>query len=515
MIKPFPSVIETHAKNQPDHIAYSFFDQPVTYGEFNRQIDIVAGSFLEMGMRPGDRIATLLPQSPAFSTVFMAAGRIGMVVVPLDPRFKVGEMAALCHRTSPKILVTLAFPEEIKREVEQLVDAFSFEAVFSYFGNLDYPKAKPYETLLEGEAKPVPEKFHPKGDDPYIIIFTSGTTGRPKGAVLSHKNTWGMAKATTEAWNLAASDKFLCNMPTSHVAGTHDMLATQFYAGATGVLVPKFDPQETLDIISKEKLTFMGGVPTMYRLIFKNADFSSVDLSSIKCAITSGEPSSAELVQEIARSFPEAKIVASWGMSETGGFFTFTGLDDGAQIVEETEGKPGTGLEMKILDTQNRPVPTGEIGEMWVRGESVISGYMDPEDDIGVFVGGWMSTGDLGALDEKGYLHFMGRIKEMYISGGYNIYPMEIESYLNAYKGVNTSAVLEIPDPLWGETGVAFVIPEPGVELNPEELLAYCKKGMVDYKVPKKIIITQDVPRSLIGKIVKNELRKTINNYLD
>ena len=222
----------------------------------------------------------------------MAAGRIGMVVVPLDPRFKTGEMMTLCQRTSPKLLVTLAFSPEINAEVEQLVKNYSFESVFSYLGQLDYPDAKPYETLLEGEETQIPQESQPSGDDPYVIIFTSGTTGRPKGAVISHKNTWAMAKATTEAWNLTSSDRFLCNMPTSHVAGTHDMLATQFYAGATGVLVPKFDPQETLDIISQQKLTFMGGVPTMHRLILKNADFSGVDLSTVKCVVTSGEPSS-------------------------------------------------------------------------------------------------------------------------------------------------------------------------------------------------------------------------------
>ncbi|WDP89540.1 MAG: acyl--CoA ligase [Desulfobacter sp.] len=514
MNRPFPSVIEDHAKNQPDHVVYSFFDQSVTYAEFNRQIDVVAKNLLELGMRPGDRISTLLPQSPAFSTLYMAAGRIGAVMVPLDPRFKAGEMAALCRRTSPRILVTLAFPDEIKAEVEQLIKVYEFEAVFSYLGALDDKAVRPYETLAQGEAAPVPEEFHPKGDDPYIIIFTSGTTGRPKGAVLSHNNTWAMARATTEAWQLNASDKFLCNMPTSHVAGTHDMLAAQFYAGATGVLVPKFDPQGTLDMISKEGLTFMGGVPTMHRLIFKNADFSKVDLSSVKCVVTSGEPSSAELIRQIAKAFPRAKVVASWGMSETGGFFTFTGMDDGFEIVEETEGKPGRGFEMEIRTPSGEQVPIGDVGEIWVKGDSVIKGYMDPEDDKGVFDDGWMSTGDLGKLDENGYLHFMGRIKEMYISGGYNVYPMEIESYLNTYKGVNTSAVLEIPDPVWGETGVAFVIPEQGAELNRDALLAYCKEGLADYKRPRKIIITQDVPRSLIGKIAKNELRKSINDYL-
>lgn len=515
MLGPFPKVIEQHAKNMPDQVAYIFFDQPVTYSEFNRQIDQVAGALLDMGMRPGDKIATLLPQSPAFSTIFMAAGKIGLVVVPLDPRFKSGEMKALCDRTSPRILVTLAFPEEIKAEVEQLTADYKFEHVFSYFGALDYPEAKPYESLLEGEAKPVPEEFHPGDDDPYIIIFTSGTTGRPKGAVLSHKNTWAMAKATTDIWQVTPSDKLLCNMPTSHVAGTHDMLAVQYYAGSTGVLIPKFDPQETLDAIEKYGITFFGGVPTMYRLIFKSADLTKADLSTIRLAVTAGEPSSPELIRQIAAAFPSGRIVASWGMSETAGFFTFTSPDDAHEVVEQTEGKPAPGLEMKILDSESKEVPVGEVGEMWVRGDNIISGYMDPEDDKGVFVDGWMSTGDLGKLDEKGYLHFMGRLKEMYISGGYNVYPQEIESYLNAYSGVNTSAVLEIPDSVWGESGVAFVIPEPGADISVEELRQYCKKGLADYKIPRKIIIEQDVPRSLIGKIAKKELRKEMDKYLD
>ncbi len=515
MTGPFPKVIETHAKNQPDQTAYIFMDQPVTYREFNNDIDKVANALLDMGMRPGDKIATLLPQSPAFSTVFMAAGKIGMVVVPLDPRFKSGEMETLCQRTSPKILVTLAFPEQIKDEVEKLVKQYTFETVFSYIGTLDYPEAKPYEQLLEGEAKPVPQEFAPDTDDPYIIIFTSGTTGRPKGAVITHKVTWAMAKATTRNWNIDSKDKVLCNMPTSHVAGTHDLLATQFYAGATGVLVPKFDPQETLEIASKYGITFLGGVPTMYRLIFKNADSSKVDLSSVECVVVSGEPSSAELIKQISQTFPNGKVVASWGMSETAGFFTFTSLDDAPDIVETTEGKPEKGFGMKIVDTKGDELPQGEIGEIWVKGDSVINGYMDPEDDKNVFINGWMGTGDLGKLDKKGYLIFIGRIKEMYISGGYNVYPMEIESYLNKYPGVNTSAVLETPDPIWGETGVAFIIPEPGFELQPEDLLQYCKKGLADYKVPRKIIITEDVPRSLIGKIAKNELSKNIDKYLD
>ncbi len=510
---PFSKIIEKHAQEIPDQPAYIFFDQPTTWAQFNEQIDRVVGSLMALGLKKGDKIATLLPQSPAFSTMYMAAAKLGLVVIPLDPRFKAGEMNDLCQRTSPRILVGLAFPEEIKAEVQGLLKLYKFEAVYSYFGQLE--GAKPYEALLEAEPAQVPADQQPSGDDPLIVIFTSGTTGRPKGAVISHANSWGMARDTCEVWDITRQDTVLCNMPTSHVAGTHDILAAQFYGGATGIVTPKFDPQETLELIQKYNITYTGGVPTMYRLILKNADSSKVDLSSVRCIVVSGEPSTPELIRQINAAFPKAKIVASWGMSETTGFFTFTTLEDTDETVEQTEGKPAPGLEMKIMGPGGEELPMGGVGEMWVRGHSVIKGYMDPEDDKSTFVDGWLRTGDLGSLDERGYLHFVGRIKEMYISGGYNVYPLEIESFLNRYPGVNTSAVVEIPDPVWGEVGVAFVIPEPGKQLTIEELDEYCKKGLSGYKRPRKIIIEEDVPRSLIGKIAKKELRQVMTKFLD
>ena len=461
---PFSKIIEKHAQEIPDQPAYIFFDQPTTWAQFNEQIDRVVCSLMALGLKKGDKIATLLPQSPAFSTMYMAAAKLGLVVIPLDPRFKAGEMNDLCQRTAPRILVGLAFPEEIKAEVQGLLKLYKFEAVYSYFGEME--GAKPYEALLEADPVQVPADQQASGDDPLIVIFTSGTTGRPKGAVISHANSWGMARDTAETWNITRQDTVLCNMPTSHVAGTHDILAAQFYGGATGIVTPKFDPQETLELIQKYNITYTGGVPTMYRLILKNADPSKMDLSSVRCIVVSGEPSTPELIRQINTAFPKAKIVASWGMSETTGFFTFTTLEDIDETVEQTEGKPAPGLEMKIMGPGGEELPQGGVGEMWVKGHSVIKGYMDPEDDRDTFVDGWLRTGDLGSLDERGYLHFVGRIKEMYISGGYNVYPLEIESFLNRYPGVNTSAVLEIPDPVWGEVGVAFVIPEAGKQLS-------------------------------------------------
>jgi fatty-acyl-CoA synthase len=514
MEKYFSEVVEKHAKTKPDHIAYIFMGQETTYGKFNEDVNRVTNSFLSLGLRPGDKIATILPQSPAFLNIYMAAASMGLVLVPLDPRFKSTEMAELCVRTRPRLLVSLAYPENIKEAAQELIKKVDFDFLFSYFGMLDDPKCKPYEELLTGSPQPVPDHVHPDPDAPLVIIFTSGSTGIPKGAVISHKNTWSIVKASVEAWGINSNDSVLVNMPTSHVAGTHDLIAIQLYAGATGIICPKFDPQEVLEFISKYKITYFGGVPTMYRIIMKKGNMTDYDLSSIRIAVVSGEPSPPELIYKISSVFPQAKIVASWGMSETAGFFTFTKPDDPLEIAANTEGAPGIGLQMKIVKIDGTQAQPGEIGEMLVKGDSVISGYMDEESNKDAFVDGWLKTGDLGYLDENNYLHFAGRSKEMYISGGYNVYPLEIESYLNACPGINTSAVIEIPHDIFGETGVAFIVPEEGADLNLEKVKQYVTEGLADYKRPSKIIIEKDIPKTLIGKINKKELRKNIGKYL-
>ncbi len=515
MVKYFSEVVENNAKTRPDHLAYIFMGQETTYKEYNEDINRIANSFLGLGLKPGDKIATLLPQSPAFMNIYMAAATMGLVVVPLDPRFTASEMAALCERTTPNLLISLAYPENIKNNAEDLIRQVHFDHVYSYFGAFDYEGSKPYETLLESSSDPVPENIHPCLDDPLIIIFTSGSTGTPKGAVISHKNTYAISKATVDAWEITCEDRVLVNMPTSHVGGTHDLITVQLYAGATGIITPTFNPEEMLDFIGKYKISFTGGVPTMYRLIFKNCNVGDYDSSSVRTLVVSGEPSPPELIHTMKDNFPNANVVASWGMTETAGFFTFTKPTDTLETVASTEGKPGEGFEMKILKDDESWAKAGEIGELLVKGDSVISSYMDENDNKDAFYKGWLRTGDLGYMDEDNYLHYVGRSKEMYISGGYNVYPLEIESYLNAYPGINTSAIIEIPAEIWGEVGYAFVVPEEGVDLDVEEIKKYCKQGLADYKQPKKIIIRKDIPKTLIGKIAKQEIRKDIKKYIE
>jgi long-chain acyl-CoA synthetase len=515
MLQYFSKAVEQHAATRPDHTAYIFMGQETSYKNLNDDINRVAHSFLDLGVRPGDRIATILPQSPAFLTVFMACASMGLVLVPLDPRFTAAEMISLCKRTTPKLLVTLAFPDNIKQAAENLIKEVPFDHVFSYFGNFENIANKPYETLLESSPTPVPDNMHPQPDDTLVIIFTSGTTGKPKGALISHRNTYAISKVTMEATRSTPDDRVFFNLPTSHVGGTHDQITANLLGGGTAVICPTFNPQEILEFIAKYHITIFGGVPTMYRLIFRQCNVKDYDVSSVRFAVVSGEPSTPELIYQIKDNFPNATVAASWGMTETAGFFTFTKFDDDVKVVAETEGTPWDGLEMKVLRPDNTWANTGERGELCVKGDSVISRYMDEKDNEGAFFEGWLKTGDLGFMDERNYMHYAGRSKEMYISGGYNVYPLEVESFLNAHPKINTSAIIEVPDPLWGERGIAFIVPEEGMQIDEAEVLAYCKEGLADYKRPRKIVIEKDLPRTRVGKVDKQSIRREIKRYID
>lgn len=507
-------MLEEHARVRPDHTAYIFRETETTWKQYDEQANRIANAFLSIGLQPGDFIATLLPQSSAFSNIFAAAAKVGIVLVPLDLRNSVSEMAGLCRRTNPRILLSLAFNEETRKLAESLAEEVRFERVYSFMGSLHCENAEPYENLLEFPADPVPDTAAPAADDPFIVVFTSGTTGRPKGAMISHKNTYAIARATVDSWKISPEDRMLCNLPTSHVGGTHDLLAVQILAGATGVLAPSFDPQQMLQFCSKFGLTVIGGVPTMYRLTFNKCAVKDYDVDSVRLIIVSGEPSPVELIYQINSEFPNATVVASFGMTETSGFFTFTKLDDSLEVVARTEGTPYHAFDMKILRSDGQWAAAGEVGEMLVRGDSVISGYLEPEDNKGSFLDGWHKSGDLGYMDANNYLHCAGRTKEMFISGGYNVYPLEIESYLNAHPKINSSCVIEIPDEIWGEVGCAFVVPEDGGAIREEEIEQYCRDGLADYKRPRKIIVEKDLPRTVVGKVARQEIRKNIRKYL-
>ncbi len=514
MIKFIWQIIEERADMMPDHVAFISDGREITYKSYSEKVIRIANSFLDIGLKRGDKICTILKPSLAFAEIYAAAASIGLILIPMDQRHTRIEMADHCMRTRPKLLVCDALDGQLREVAKGLASDIDFDRVYTYRGSFDRDDFIPYDVLLDTNPKPIPDIFRPAANDPLVIIFTSGTTGRPKGAVIDHANTFNHAMITIETWGITHNDRAIIYLPMSHVGGVNNQLAVSIYSGQTSIILEAFKPNKILELIDNCKVSRFGAVPTVYRIMLKECDLEEYDLSSVRQIVISGEATSPELIKKIKNGFFEATMLSSWGMSETTGYFTYTKMTDSIETVMDTEGTPGSGLVMKVLRNDGTQAEEMEIGELLVKGKTVISTYMDKKDNENAFQDGWLKTGDLGFLDKDNYLHFVGRSKEMFKSGGYSVYPQEVESYLNALPGVSASCVLGIPDEIWGEVGIAIFVPENNVVLNVEVIEKYCKEGLSPYKRPKKIIIVENLPRNSIGKIQKKTVIENIDKYL-
>lgn len=513
-MKSFADVVQKNATMIPDEIAFIYEDKATTWEKYNDDVLRMANKFIELGLKPGDKISTVLTQSDAFMTIYMAAASTGLVLVPLDSRYKASEMEERCRRAGVKLLLTLAYDETVKENVSLLLDNYKIDHVYTYLGEMDRAEAKPYTELFSISTEAVESKFAPKMEEPLLIIFTGGTTGTPKGVILTHRNLYGLSKRISDTWEFTNKDNMLINLPTNHVGGTTLTIGTQLYSGATAVLSAKFDPEEMLEFVDKYKLTFIGGVSTMYRIIFQHTHLKKYKLTSLTRVMAAGEPVSRELAMKITDTFPNATLVRSWGMTETSGPFTLSVLNDPDEMILNSEGTACGGNEIRIVKSDGDIAEPNEVGDIYVKGDSVMEGYLDEEHNVDVFRDGWFNSEDSGYLNEDGYLFFVGRSKDMFISGGYNVYPAEVEACVNSYAGVGSSCVVPIADETWGEVGVAFVMPDNNTEIDTDKLREFCAKQLADYKVPKKIIVRADLPMTPVGKIAKHEIEKNMTEFL-
>lgn len=508
-------MIENRAVKIPGSIATVFHDKSTTYREFNEKVDRLATAFLKKGLTENDRIAVILPTRPEFLLVWLAASKIGASVVGLNYRYRPEEIIYMVNNSLPSVLICInEFAGTIYHDfLLPLLPKLPSLKKFIFLGKTAFPDAIDFDGLMTEEIDrtmlaTAKKKVIASNDN--FIIYTSGTTGRPKGAVLTQKSIMAMVRPWARNMELNIGDKMMCVLPLNHVGGGTIQAFGTLASGATLVMHDLFIPDKVLDIMSSQKVTAFGAVPTIYAIFFSLPTFNKEMLASLQLAIYGGAAASPELLEKMKTNMENATIMACYGATEVSGFCTYTTLDDPIDKIMNTVGRVPSGVQMRIVEPTKRiELPVSEVGEVAITGDLLIDRYLDlPEETKKVFdAEGWYYTGDMGYVNDKGYLTLVGRYKEMYITGGYNVYPPEIEDSLMEHPAVAMTAVIGVPHEIKGEVGWAFVMKKPGTDVTEEELIEHCKTKIADYKVPAKVIIENVLPMTALGKLDKMSLK--------
>ncbi len=513
-------------------------ERTITYGELQRAAAILAVNLQQQGLGKGSRIATLLWSQPEFAFLFFAAARLGAVVAPLPPRIRRQALQQVLEELEPQMIVA-----STDLEVEGGLEVLRAYAV-SRPGDTRVavigvapPDLMPFDVLLEDRGQPAAPAPPVSPQDLLAIVYTSGTTGRPKGVMHSHRSLISPVVASLrlrEMWTLpipaparlrrwvrvllryglrllraaGRPQVMLSTMPLHTISGLEAMLQA-LLMGDCLVLLPRFHPARVLDAIERHRVTVLVGTPFSYQVLLAAREFGLHRLSSLLICATGSAPCPPELARQIQNRFGCA-VHIGFGMTELGGGVAATGLEDSATRQAETVGQAMPGMEIRIVDEQRRPVPPGVVGELACRSDSVMLGYFGHTEDGGTPIdeAGWLYTGDLAMIDEHGYLRIVGRKKDVIIRGGQNIYPARIEHVLAAIPGVREAAVVGVPDPLLGESVWAFVVPEPGATLREADLMEHCRAELEPGEIPQRIRFVPDLPRTSTGKPRKTDLRQ-------
>ncbi|MFB9238656.1 long-chain fatty acid--CoA ligase [Plantactinospora siamensis] len=487
---------ERRARMSPDRVAVVYGDREWTYAHLHRRAVAVARGLAGLGVRRGDRVGYLGPNHPAFLETLFAAGRLGAVFVPLNWRLAVPELAFMLADSGAGVLVVAPEQAEAAARLRDLAGVRTVEV------------GPEYERMLaggaaQGAAEPG-DKVGP--DDTCMILYTSGTTGRPKGALLTHGNvTWNCLNLLIDV-DLAADEVTLVVAPMFHVAALNQTVLPTLLKGGRVVLVPHFDPDRALELVARHRVTYLFGVPTMFLAMARAAGWPGADLGSVRSALCGGAPVPAAVIaawQDRGVSF-----LQGYGLTEASPGVLLLRRDDSVRRAGSA-GTPVFFAEVRLIRPDGAPAGAGEPGEILVRGPTVMSGYWGLPNATAEALSpdGWLRTGDVGVADEDGYVTIRDRIGDLIISGGENIYPAEVEDALYRHPAVAECAVIGVPDEHWGEVGRAIVVRRPGAEVEPAELLAFLASRLGRFKLPKSVVFADSLPRTVAGKLIRGELR--------
>lgn len=516
------SIIEHHARLAPGKEAIVWNEMRFSYGQLNALSNRVANALVEMRIGRGDKVALVCPNLPFFPVVYYAIMKTGAAVVPLSILFTPREFTY--HLTDSDAKAVFVFEGTSELPLAQTVKA-GFDPVESC-ENLIVMTINPLaDSPVEGAktltqvTKDQPETFetYPTApDDTCAILYTSGTTGQPKGAELTHLNL--MSNVTTMYsihlpvldFTDGAQKTVLITLPLFHTTAQTCQMNTNLYGGNRVVLLPRFEPQTTLAAMERERVNFWVGVPTMYWALLKYVEENGYDLTQItknmKVCTSGGAPMPVEVMREFQEVFG-MRVLEGYGLSETSPLATFNQFERPSK--PGTVGQPIFGVEVKCVDEDDREVAPGERGEVVVRGTNVMKGYYKrPEATAEAFKNGWFHSGDIGVMDDEGYLSIVDRKKDMILRGGYNIYPRELEEVMMTHQDVSLVAVIAVPDERLGEEVKAFVVPKQGAELTEENFIEWCRTQIAANKYPRYVEFREALPIGGTGKILKRALRE-------
>jgi len=491
------AILETSARDWPDRTAVVLGPVRLSYRELDARAQAVAADLAGRGIGPGDIVALACPNAPAFPAFYFGVLKTGATVLPVSILLKPDELAYLLNDSGAKALVChKGSPELPLGEIGRA--AFGQAAACAHF--IDADAAMPEAAFDTVQRAP---------DDTAVVLYTSGTTGRPKGAMLTHANIVMNAQLCVDLAEVRMTDVVLIALPLFHVFGQVVQMLAAFRRAATVVLAPRFDPGACLQSMEREKVTLFSGVPTMLWALLTYPDADKHDLAAIAGRLRQVTVGGASTPVEILRGF-EAKfdvvVLEGYGLSETSPGVTFNRLDRERKV--GSVGLPVWGVEVRVVDAEDNPVPAGERGEVVVRGHCVMKGYLGrPEETAEALRGGWFHTGDIGRFDEDGYLYIVDRLKEMIIRGGFNVYPREVEELLVTHPEISLAAVVGAPDARYGEEVKAFIVPAAGASPDPAAVIAWAKERLAGYKYPRIVELRDSLPLNATGKIMKRELR--------
>lgn len=495
--------IAQHASRKPARAALRFEGRDITYAELAAQIDGIAAALAVRHVRPGDRIAWLGLNGPAMLAALFACARLGAIFLPLNWRLAAPEHKAMLQASSPALLfVEDTFAAETA--AQQIVPPGTACVALGASGPRDWMR---WDTFLAGGRGPVPPSLAAAGSA-VLLCYTSGSTGRPKGALLSQEALACNAANSVDMHGLVATDRVLTTLPLFHVGGLNILTLPALQVGCTVTLHPKFDPDATFDAIARDRITLTVLVPAQLDAMLAHPRWGEADLSSLRMITTGSTQVPQPIIRAVhARGVP---LIQVWGATETSPIAAYLHADE-AVARAGTTGRAARHCRLRIADVAGNEVPAGAAGEVWVRGVSVMNGYWeDPEATARALAGGWFHSGDLGHLDNDGFLTIDGRLKDMIISGGENVSPAEVEGVLLDCADIAEAAVIGRSDSRWGEVVVAVVAPKPGVTLERERVLALFDGRLARFKIPKDVVIVEALPRTALGKVSKEDVRQMV-----